>query len=38
MGQEMSEFDTKCLEELCEKALNLYQFRTEIQGYLKDKM
>ena len=38
MGQEMSEFDTKCLEELCEKALNLYQFRTEMQGYLKDKM
>lgn len=38
MGQEMSEFDTKCLEELCEKALNLYKFRTEMQGYLKDKM
>lgn len=38
MGQEMSEFDTKCLEELCEKALNLYQFRTEMQSYLKDKM
>lgn len=38
MGQEMSEFDTKCLHELCEKALKLYEFRKEIQGYLKDKM
>jgi nucleolar protein 56 len=45
MGQEMSEFDTvkhlinqKCLHELCEKALKLYEFRKEIQEYLKDKM
>lgn len=28
----------KCLNELCEKALKLYEFRKEIQGYLKDKM
>jgi nucleolar protein 56 len=38
MGQEISEFDIQCLTELCDKTLKMYNFRTEIQGYLKNRM
>ena len=38
MGQEISEFDIQCLSELCEKTLKMFEFRTEIQGYLKNRM
>lgn len=38
MGQEISEFDIQCLSELCDKTLKMYNFRTEIQGYLKNRM
>lgn len=38
MGQEISDFDIQCLSELCEKTLKMFEFRTEIQGYLKNRM
>ena len=38
MGQEISDFDITCLSELCEKTLKMINFRTEIQGYLKNRM
>jgi nucleolar protein 56 len=38
MGQEISEFDIQCLKELCVKTLRMFEFRTEIQGYLKGRM
>ena len=38
MGQEISEFDIECLKDLCLKTLKMYQFRTEIQEYLKGRM
>lgn len=38
MGQEISDFDIQCLKDLCEKTLRMFEFRTEIQGYLKGRM
>lgn len=38
MGQEISEFDIQCLQDLCQKTLKMYEFRTEIQEYLKGRM
>lgn len=38
MGQEISEFDIQCLKDLCTKTLRMFEFRTEIQGYLKGRM
>jgi len=38
MGQEISEFDITCLQDLCEKTLKMYDFRKEIQDYLKGRM
>ncbi len=38
MGQEISEFDIQCLGELCDKTLKMYEFRKEIQEYLKNRM
>lgn len=38
MGQEISDFDIQCLKELCDKTLRMFEFRTEIQGYLKGRM
>lgn len=38
MGQEISDFDIQCLHELTEKTLRMFAFRTEIQGYMKDRM
>lgn len=38
MGQEISEFDIQCLKDLCTKTLRMFEFRKEIQGYLKDRM
>jgi len=38
MGQEISEFDIQCLHDLCDKTIKMFEFRTEIQGYLKGRM
>lgn len=38
MGQEISEFDIQCLKDLCTKTLKMFEFRKEIQGYLKGRM
>lgn len=38
MGQEISEFDIECLSDLCKKTLKMYEFRAEIQDYLKGRM
>lgn len=38
MGQEISEFDITCLVDLCDKTLKMFDFRKDIQGYLKDRM
>lgn len=38
MGQEISEFDIQCLKDLCTKTLRMFEFRKEIQGYLKGRM
>lgn len=38
MGQEISDFDIQCLKELCEKTIKMFEFRTDIQGYLKNRM
>lgn len=38
MGQEISEFDIQCLKDLCVKTLRMFEFRKEIQGYLKGRM
>lgn len=38
MGQEISDFDIACLKDLCEKALKMFEFRSEIQEYLKGRM
>lgn len=38
MGQEITDFDIQCLRELCEKTLKMFDFRTDIQGYLKNRM
>ena len=38
MGQEISEFDMQCLSELCDKTMRMFEFRTEMQEYLKDRM
>jgi nucleolar protein 56 len=38
MGQEISDFDIECLQDLCQKTLRMFEFRREIQGYLKGRM
>jgi nucleolar protein 56 len=38
MGQEISEFDIQSLVELCDKTLNMIEYRTSMQEYLKDRM
>lgn len=38
MGQEISEFDIQCLKELCVRTLKMFDFRVDIQGYLKGRM
>jgi nucleolar protein 56 len=38
MGQEISDFDIQCLKDLCEKTLRMFEFRREIQEYLKGRM
>ncbi len=38
MGQEISDFDITCVKELCDKTLRMFEFRKEIQGYLKGRM
>lgn len=38
MGQEISDFDIECLQDLCKKTLRMFEFRSEIQGYLKGRM
>lgn len=38
MGQEISDFDITCLQELCVKTLRMFEFRKEIQEYLKGRM
>lgn len=31
MGQEISDFDITCLQDLCDKTLRMFEFRKEIQ-------
>lgn len=38
MGQEISEFDIECLKDLCVKTLKMFEFRRDIQEYLKGRM
>lgn len=38
MGQEISEFDIQCLKDLCQRTLKMFEFRKEMQEYLKDRM
>ena len=38
MGQEISDFDITCLQDLCERTIKMFTFRKEIQEYLKDRM
>lgn len=38
MGQEISDFDIQCLKELCIKTLKMFEFRKNIQEYLKGRM
>ena len=38
MGQEISDFDIQCLKDLCDRTIKMFEFRREIQEYLKGRM
>ena len=38
MGQETSDFDIQCLKDLCDRTIKMFEFRREIQEYLKGRM